>query len=125
MLSRHGQRQSPGGGGDTSDSDDHHAPPRGIEDGITPERAGSFPIDTHEQSFRYLLPNLSRTCGSFSVKSRFGGDVEDGVRFDGRRPRYYRLIGPVPSAGRTAQDRPVDSSRRWKTRDIPPLGCQL
>jgi hypothetical protein len=90
------QRQSPGGGGDSSDlhSDDHRAPRRSIEDGNTPERAGSSPIDTHKQSFRYLLPILSRTYNSSSVKSRLSGEVEDGVSFDGRRSRDYRLIGP-------------------------------
>jgi hypothetical protein len=99
MIARHGQRQTPGGDGDSSDGDDsvdndHRAPRRGIEDGFTPERADSSRVDTHQRSFHFLLPILTRTYDSSSVKCRFTGDVEDGVSFDGWRSRFYRLIGP-------------------------------
>jgi hypothetical protein len=99
MIARHGQRQTPGGDGDSSDGDDsddndHRAPRRGIEDGFTPERADSSRVDTHQRSFPFLLPILTRTYDSSSVKCRFTGDVKDGVSFDGSRPRFYRQIGP-------------------------------
>jgi hypothetical protein len=99
MIARHGQRQTPGGDGDSSDDNDsddndHRAPRHGIEDGFTPERADSSRVDTHKRSSRFLLPILTRTYDSSSVKCRFTGDVEDGVSFDGWRSRFYRLIGP-------------------------------
>jgi hypothetical protein len=119
----------------------HGAPRRGIENVFTPERADNSRFDAHKRSFSFLLPILTRTYDSFSVKCRFTLDIENGESFHGWRSRIYRLICPsgfgvdgerltialvIAALGETAEKfllSDVDPARSDPASAVKDLGC--